>query len=60
MPFQIREVVFTLFVVTVLLAAKHIPALAFLPITHAIGIICFSFAIYLGIGLLRAEAEAAN
>ncbi len=60
MSFSIREVALTLAFVTLLLLAKHVPFFAWLPLTEAIGIVCFSFAIYLGVGLMRSEIEAAN
>lgn len=55
MPVQPREVSAVLVLVLALLAAKHLPFLAFLPMGHIIGVICFAFAIYLSLRLYRAE-----
>ena len=53
MTFRISEVVATLALVLLLLAAKHVPALAFLPLSRMTGVVCFAFAIYLCLGLRR-------
>ncbi|HQZ13371.1 MAG TPA: hypothetical protein PK286_10860 [Devosia sp.] len=50
-----REVASVLALVLGLLAAKHVPFLAFLPLTHITGVVCFSFAIYLALKLYTAE-----
>lgn len=52
---QPREVAAVLALVLSLLIAKHIPALAFLPLSHITGIVCFAFAIYLSLRIYRAE-----
>lgn len=55
MPFRISEVIATLIVVFVLTVAKHIPGLSGLPLSQAVGIICFSFAIYLSLRIYQDE-----
>lgn len=61
MPFRPYEVWIILAIVLVMLAAKHVPMLSFLPLTHAIGIVCFSFAIRLCWGIRNdLVAEAAG
>lgn len=51
MSFDIREVWVVLTTVLILLAAKRVPALEWMPLTKVIGILCFSFAIYLCWGI---------
>jgi hypothetical protein len=50
-----REVASVLALVLVLLVAKHLPFLAFLPLAHITGVVCFSFAIYLALKIYNAE-----
>ena len=55
MLFRPREVVSVLALVLVLLAAKHVPIVAFLPLAHITGVVCFAFAIYLSLRIYNAE-----
>jgi hypothetical protein len=50
-----REVASVLLLVLVLIGAKHIPALDFLPLAHVTGVVCFAFAIYLSLRIYSAE-----
>jgi hypothetical protein len=50
-----REVALVLSLVLGLLIAKHVPALAFMPIANITGVVCFAFAIYLSLRIYRAE-----
>lgn len=52
---RISEVSIVLAMVLALTIAKHIPALAGLPLAQITGVICFSFAIYLALRLFNAE-----
>jgi hypothetical protein len=52
---RIPEVASVLGLVLVLTLAKHIPALAGLPLAKVTGIICFAFAIYLALRLFNDE-----
>ena len=52
---RFSEVVPVLGLVLALLAAKHVPALDFLPLAHMTGIVCFSFAIFLALRIYNAE-----
>jgi hypothetical protein len=52
---RFSEVVPVLGLVLALLAAKHIPALDFLPLAQMTGIVCFSFAIFLALRIYNAE-----
>lgn len=59
MPFRPSEVWTVLAIVLIMLGAKHVPMFSFLPMTQAIGIVCFAFAIRLCWGIrneLMAEA----
>ena len=53
-----REVFAVLTVVLVLIAAKRIEVLAFLPLSAIAAIVCFAFAIYLSLRLFAAELES--
>lgn len=55
MLFRFTEVVSVLTLVLTLLAAKHIPALAGLPLSHVTGIVCFAFAIFLCLRIYNGE-----
>ena len=50
-----REVASVLALVLVLIAAKHLPFLAFLPLAHITGVVCFALAIYLALKIYNAE-----
>jgi hypothetical protein len=52
---RISEVAAVLALVLALLMAKHVPALALLPLSNMAGIVCFSFAIYLCLKLFEDE-----
>ena len=52
---RFSEVVPVLGLVLALLAAKHIPALDFLPLAQMTGIVCFSFAIFMALRIYNAE-----
>lgn len=52
---RFSEVISVLGLVLVLLAAKHIPAFSFLPLSQMTGIVCFSFAIFLALRIYNAE-----
>ena len=52
---RFSEVVPVLGLVLALLAAKHIPALDFLPLAQMTGIVCFSFAIFIALRIYNAE-----
>ncbi|MBK8083192.1 MAG: hypothetical protein IPK28_04750 [Devosia sp.] len=55
MLFRISEVAVVLTLVTALLIAKHIPALAALPLAQMTGIVCFLFAIFLSLRIYADE-----
>lgn len=55
MPLRLAEIVAVLLIVLGLLAAKHVPAMAGLPLSNVTGIVCFSFAIYLALKLFQLE-----
>jgi len=50
-----QEVAIALSVVIVLLAAKHVPVVSQLPLARVIGILCFGYAIFLSLRLLKAD-----
>ena len=52
---RFSEVIPVLGLVLALLAAKHIPALSFLPLAQMTGIVCFSFAIFMALRIYNAE-----
>ena len=52
---RFSEVVPVLGLVLALLAAKHVPALDFLPLAQMTCIVCFSFAIFLALRIYNAE-----
>ena len=52
---RFSEVIPVLGLVLALLAAKHIPALSFLPLAQMTGIVCFSFAIFIALRIYNAE-----
>lgn len=52
---RFSEVISVLGLVLALLAAKHIPAFSFLPLSQMTGIVCFSFAIFLALRIYNAE-----
>jgi hypothetical protein len=52
---RFSEVVPVLGLVLALLAAKHVPALDFLPLAQMTGIVCFSFAIFIALRIYNAE-----
>ena len=49
------EIAFVLLLILGLLGLKHVPALSFLPLSAITGIVAFSFAIFLALGLYRSE-----
>jgi hypothetical protein len=49
------EVAVVLAFVLCLIVAKHLPALALLPLAQVTGVVCFSFAIYLALKIYNAE-----
>lgn len=55
MLFRFSEVVSVLTLVVAFLIAKHIPALADLPLSQMTGIVCFLFAIFLSLRIYNAE-----
>ena len=52
---RVSEVVAAIALVLALLAAKHIPALSFLPLSQMTGVVCFSFAIFLSLRIYQDE-----
>ncbi|MDP1731944.1 MAG: hypothetical protein Q8L54_12375 [Devosia sp.] len=54
---RLSEVVSVLALILALLAAKHVPAFDFLPLSHLTGIVCFAFAIFLSLRIYRAELK---
>lgn len=52
---RIPEVASVLALVLVLLIAKHVPFLSFLPLSQMTGIVCFSFAIFMALRIYNAE-----
>lgn len=52
---RVSEVASVLALVLALVAAKHIPFLAFLPLTQITGIVCFAFAIFMSLRLFQDE-----
>jgi hypothetical protein len=50
-----QEVAVALSVVTALLVAKHLPIVSQLPLARVIGILCFGYAIFLSLRLLKAD-----
>jgi hypothetical protein len=57
MPVRLSEVAAALAFMLLLLAAKHVPVLAQLPLTQMAGITAFSFAIFLALKLFRYELD---
>ncbi len=57
MLFRVSEVAAAIALVLVLLAAKHVPALASLPLSQMAGVVCFSFAIFLSLRIYKAELQ---
>lgn len=55
MLIRFSEVFSVLALVTALIAAKHIPLVNQLPLAQVIGIVCFSFAIFLSLRIYQAE-----
>lgn len=55
MVVRVPDVASVLALVLVLLIAKHVPALSFLPLTNITGIVCFAFAIFLSLRLFQFE-----
>ncbi len=55
MPVRVPEVAAVLVLVILLLAAKHVPLLASVPLTNVTGIVCFAFAIFLSLRLFQFE-----
>lgn len=53
MPVRIHEVVVALTMVLILLACKYVPALDHLPLSQWTGLVCFTFAIHLCLGIRR-------
>lgn len=54
---RLSEVAPVLALVLALLAAKHVPALEFLPLAQMTGVVCFSFAIFLSLRIYQAELK---
>ena len=52
---RFSEVIPVLGLILALLAAKHVPALDFLPLAQMTGIVCFSFAIFIALRIYNAE-----
>ena len=52
---RVSEVAAAIAIVLALLAAKHIPALGFLPLSQMTGVVCFSFAIFLRLRIYQDE-----
>jgi hypothetical protein len=52
---RVPEVASVLGLVLLLVIAKHVPALGFLPLTQVTGIVCFAFAIFLSLRLFQFE-----
>ena len=52
---RVSEVTSVLALVLALLAAKHIPAFGFLPLSQMTGVVCFSFAIFLSLRIYQDE-----
>jgi hypothetical protein len=50
-----QEVAVALTVVVILLAAKHLPVVSQLPLARVIGILCFGYAIFLSLRLLKSD-----
>jgi len=57
MLFRVSEVAAAIALVLMLLAAKHVPALSFLPLSQMTGVVCFSFAIFLSLRIYKAELQ---
>lgn len=57
MPVRLFEVATALLFILVLLAAKHVPLLAHLPLAQMTGVTAFSFAIFLALKLYRYELD---
>ncbi len=55
MPVRVPEVASVLALLLVLLIAKQIPFFDVLPIKNVMGIVCFSFAIFLSLRLFQFE-----
>ena len=55
MPLKWQEVAVALSVVIALLVAKHIPFVSQLPLARVIGILCFGYATFLSLRLLKAD-----
>ena len=55
MPVRVSEVASVLALLLLLLIAKQLPLFAGLPITNIMGIVSFSFAIFLSLRLFQAE-----
>ena len=54
---RVSEVTTVIAIVLALLAAKHIPAFEFLPLSQMTGVVCFSFAIFLSLRIYQAELK---
>lgn len=54
---RFSEIVPVLALVLALLAAKHVPAFDFLPLSQMTGIVCFAFAIFLSLRIYQAELK---
>lgn len=52
---RMSEIISVVALIVLLTLAKHVPALAGLPLAQVTGVICFSFAIYLALRLFGLE-----
>lgn len=55
MPLRWQEVALPLIVITLLVALKHIPATAHLPLSRAAGVVAFGYAAFLALRLVQPE-----
>lgn len=55
MPLRWQEVALPLFVITVLLVLKHVPATMHLPLSRAAGVVAFGYAAFLALRLVQPE-----
>lgn len=55
MPLRWQEVALPLFVITLLIALKYLPATAHLPLSRAAGVVAFGYAAFLALRLVQPE-----
>lgn len=55
MPLRWQEVALPLFIITVLIVLKHVPATAHLPLSRAAGVVAFGYAAFLALRLVQPE-----